>query len=70
MKQLELSIEGMTCGHCVAAVRKALSSLSGIQVQDVQIGSARVLLEESSIDIPAISHAIESAGYRMTSPKV
>ena len=41
MSKLELEIEGMSCGHCVAAVSEALGELHGVSVENVRIGSAR-----------------------------
>ena len=37
MTRTTLEIDGMTCGHCVAAVRKALQSLDGVEVEQVAI---------------------------------
>ena len=42
MKEIQIDISGMSCGHCVARVTKALSSVPGVRVDDVQVGSARV----------------------------
>ena len=37
-----IDISGMSCGHCVSAVRSALDGLAGIDVDDVSIGSATI----------------------------
>ncbi len=42
MEQLQLAIDGMSCGHCIASVRRALGALRGVAVQNVTVGSARV----------------------------
>ena len=42
MKQLKLEVAGMSCNHCVAAVRAALDSVPGVNVEQVQVGSATV----------------------------
>ncbi|HKS05804.1 MAG TPA: heavy-metal-associated domain-containing protein [Gemmatimonadaceae bacterium] len=57
-----LSIDGMSCGHCVSAVRQALASVPGVTVQDVQIGKATI---QSADPLPAqaIKDAVEDAGY-------
>jgi copper chaperone len=65
MKTLELKIEGMHCGHCVMAVRKELSKLPNVKVEDVQIGSARVQYDESTVSEQHLTRAIEEAGYRL-----
>ena len=40
MAHLHLTIEGMTCEHCVRAVRGRLEKTDGVKVDDVQVGSA------------------------------
>jgi copper chaperone CopZ len=42
MEQTTIQIDGMSCGHCVSRVQKALSRLEGVHVDQVEIGSARV----------------------------
>ena len=66
MKTAELKIEGMSCGHCVMAVKRELAKLRGVEVDDVQIGSARVRLDEKMVRVENLSQAVEKAGYRMT----
>jgi copper chaperone len=58
-----LKIDGMTCGHCVAAVRRALESVPGVQVADVQIGSAELNATADELPIQAIKDAVADAGY-------
>ncbi len=64
METLELTIDGMTCGHCVSAVRNALTGLEGVQVEDVAIGAARVRFEPAVIAPDQIVGAIEEEGYQ------
>jgi len=63
MKTQDLKIEGMTCGHCVMSVRKELTKLAGVKVEDVQIGKARVQYDESRVKRQDIERAVEEAGY-------
>lgn len=42
MAHIELTIEGMSCGHCVKAVEDALRSVPGVRSVEVRIGLARV----------------------------
>jgi copper chaperone len=58
-------IEGMSCGHCVMAVKKSLEKLD-LKEAHVLIGSAEVEYDESRTSEAAIKIAIESAGYRVT----
>lgn len=58
-----MKIQGMSCQHCVMAVRKELSRLAGVNVKDVRIGSAIVTYDEGSITPEQLKSAVEEAGY-------
>lgn len=65
MKTVDLKIEGMSCNHCVMAVKKELSKLDNVKVEDVQIGSAKLEYDENKVDTKAFADAIEEAGYKL-----
>jgi len=65
MKTQEFKIEGMSCSHCVMAVRKELSRLKYVKVSDVQIGSAKVEFDENKTTAAAIVNAIGEAGFKV-----
>ncbi len=67
MKTMNLKIEGMSCGHCVMAVKKELSKLPGVTVESVEIGKARVQVEEATVSSERLAKAVEEAGYRVVS---
>ena len=69
MKTQNLTIEGMHCGHCVMAVRKELSKVSGLTVEDVQIGNAQVQVDENKVNQEILAKAIDEAGYRLVAVK-
>ncbi|MCE7933628.1 MAG: copper chaperone [Chlorobi bacterium CHB2] len=58
-----LTIAGMSCGHCVVAVRQALQELEGVQVQNVTIGSAQIRRDPARATNQQLTEAIEDAGY-------
>ncbi|NQV73153.1 heavy-metal-associated domain-containing protein [bacterium] len=66
----ELTLEGMSCGHCVKAVKEALATVDGIEVEHVQIGSA--IVESAHIDkvLSEITTVLEDEGYPMVSCQV
>jgi copper chaperone CopZ len=64
-----INIDGMSCGHCVMAVRKELSKLPEVFVEGVEIGKAVVKYDESKIKDEVITGAVEEAGYQVTSIK-
>ncbi len=61
-----IEITGMSCGHCVHAVREALSNLASVQVEDVAIGKAVILAAPRTTD-DAIRAAIAEEGFTVTS---
>ena len=67
MKTQEFKIEGMSCGHCVMAVRKELGKLDNIKIDDVQIGKVKVEFDESKTEESRIINAIEEAGFKVIS---
>lgn len=66
MAEANITIEGMSCQHCVMAVKKALGGVPGILESNVQIGSAVVKYDESKIRKEDIETKIEDAGYKVT----
>lgn len=59
-----IKIEGMTCQHCVMAVKKELQKLDP-QNLDVKIGAATVEYDETKINERSIKASIEEAGYKV-----
>jgi copper chaperone len=63
MEQTTIDIQGMSCGHCVAAVKGALGRLDGVQVRDVKIGSATVAYDPRAVTPERIAEVIGDEGY-------
>jgi copper chaperone len=61
-----LSIEGMSCGHCVAHVKEALESVTGVTKTDVNLGKKQAVVEGSDLDDAAMKSAVADAGYEIT----
>jgi len=63
-------VDGMTCGHCVAAVTSELSALPGVQDVTIQLsvgGSSTVsVVSETPLADAAIAEAVVGAGYAVT----
>lgn len=66
MKQLKLEVSGMSCGHCVGAVREALAAVPGVRVEEVRIGSAAVSFDETKTNVGDLVDAVADAGYEAT----
>ena len=67
MKTVQLSIQGMSCGHCVMTLKKELSKLEGVTINTVEIGKANVVVDESKVTNQSLQHAVEEAGYSVVS---
>lgn len=63
MKTQSLTINGMSCGHCVMSVRNALESIDGVTVDEVRIGQATVQFDESAVQADVVAEAVRDAGY-------
>ncbi len=63
METKELSISGMSCGHCVAAVREALIQVPGVDVERVEVGKAVVRVEPGAVTDGVLVDAVQDAGY-------
>ena len=61
-------VTGMTCDHCVRAVRDELSRLDGVSDVEVDLASGRVLIHSRApVDEAAVRAAVEEAGYEVSS---
>ena len=63
MSRLALTIEGMSCTHCVSAVKGALAQLPGVQVEDVSIGAATLSYDPAKATVDQIVDAVNDEGY-------
>ncbi|MEE9432015.1 MAG: heavy-metal-associated domain-containing protein [Melioribacteraceae bacterium] len=64
MKDQTYKIEGMTCQHCVMAVKVELEEI-GVDSFEVEIGSAKVKFDENKITDTDINKAVEEAGFKV-----
>jgi copper chaperone len=64
MKVESFKIEGMSCNHCIMAVKKELSKLD-LKLLEVSIGSAKIEYDESKLPVQKIKEAVEEAGYKV-----
>jgi copper chaperone CopZ len=64
------AVEGMTCGHCVAAVSREVTRIegvTGVQIQLVPEGVSRVEVESSArVDPTRVAAAVAEVGYDLT----
>ena len=66
MQRAAIAIEGMSCRHCVNAVRQALEKLDGVTIEEVSIGSATVAYDPEITPMERITQTVREAGYEAT----
>lgn len=66
MEKAIFSINGMSCGHCAAAVTKALKGLAGVSEADVDLRTkqATVVYDPAKVSPDALKDAVRDAGYQ------
>ena len=63
-----ITVDGMTCGHCVNAVQTEVGKLEGVTDVAVDLSSGHVtVVADSTPDPAALQEAVEEAGYEVRS---
>lgn len=68
-KQYEIVLEGMSCGHCVAAARDALESVDGVSVEKIEVGRALITTDDFDEREARIQTVLTAEGYPLVSAK-
>ena len=66
MERAILHIDGMSCGHCLNAVNRALAEMPGVEVDTVRMGRAEVRYDQTQVSAAQLEAAVADAGYRAT----
>ncbi|HSJ07558.1 MAG TPA: heavy metal-associated domain-containing protein [Longimicrobiales bacterium] len=66
MATATLKVSGMTCQHCVRAVREALEGQDGVHSADVDLTAGRAVVEydEDRVSPEALAGAVAEEGYQ------
>ncbi|MDY0257982.1 MULTISPECIES: copper ion binding protein [Gudongella] len=62
-----LKVEGMSCNHCVMAVKRALTGLDGVGTVEVDLENGKVTVVGEELKDDAMKEAIDDAGYEVVS---
>jgi copper ion binding protein len=65
METMTMRIDGMSCAHCVKAVRDALGEVPGVQVRQVDVGTATVAFDPAVARPEQVADAVRDAGYEV-----
>jgi copper chaperone len=66
---MEIIVKGMSCGHCAAAVTRALAALPGVSDVQVDLTSGRVSFAAAGpVPMEELARVIKAAGYEVSMP--
>ena len=60
---MTITVPGMTCGHCEAAVKQEVGAVAGVTSVDVDLDTKLVTVTGDALDRDRIVEAIDEAGY-------
>lgn len=61
-------VSGMTCGHCVSAVKAELGKLDGVTDVEVDLATGKVTVtSDTELDAATVEAAVDEAGYVLAS---
>ncbi len=67
----QISIEGMSCGHCVKHIEEALKAVQGVGNVQVSLQGKNAVVEVSdSVPDANLKEAVEDAGYDVIGIKI
>jgi copper chaperone len=61
-----LTIEGMSCGHCVMHVKSALEDVAGVTGVEVDLLRKSAMVDGEALSDTALKAAVAEAGYRVS----
>ena len=64
MEKTTLNVQGMSCGHCKAAIESAVKEAGAADVTvNLEAGTVEVAYDTAKVDLQKVKDAIEDAGY-------
>lgn len=72
-RTVELYVEGLTCGHCVASVTEELSDVTGVLNTEVILNSTGLskvtVVTDDGVEDQELADAIAEAGFTLVEVK-
>ncbi|HOC08678.1 MAG: heavy-metal-associated domain-containing protein [Clostridiales bacterium] len=66
MKTSTLNVEGMSCNHCVMAIKKTVGAIQGVENVDVNLEGGTVSVQHGDgVNMEQLKEAIQGAGYEV-----
>jgi copper chaperone len=63
MSDLQYSVPGMTCDHCVSSVTEEVEKVDGVTNVNVNLDTKVVTISGGDLDDAQLREAIKEAGY-------
>jgi len=63
MEELTYTVNGMSCGHCKAAVEGEVGRVPGVEFVEADLDTKLVLVRGEGLEDAALRAAIDEAGY-------
>jgi copper chaperone len=66
VEKAKMSVEGMSCEHCVMTITKGLESLDGIGKVEVNLDAGQVSVEydQEKLSLDTIKAKVQELGYQ------
>ena len=64
MNKIEITIEGMTCGHCQMSVTNEIATLEGVKSVSVDHTLGTAIVESEGVSNEQFEEAVTEAGYK------
>ncbi|PKL23118.1 MAG: heavy metal transport/detoxification protein [Spirochaetae bacterium HGW-Spirochaetae-3] len=61
-----LTIEGMSCGHCMMHVKSALEDVAGVTSAAVDLLKKSAMIEGDNLNDAVLKAAVAEAGYKVS----
>ncbi|MEK5357972.1 copper ion binding protein [Paenibacillus sp. FSL L8-0709] len=65
MSNVTLTVQGMSCNHCVNSIKGALSEIGVDGRVDLQSKTVQVDFDENKVNLEKIKETIEGQGYEV-----
>ena len=62
-ERVVFEVGGMTCSHCVAAVKRALMECEGVGAVSLELSGGRAVVTGKGLDDECLTRAVEELGY-------
>jgi copper ion binding protein len=66
MTEATFSVAGMSCDHCVQAVKAEVGKVAGVASVAVDLDAGKVtVMSDGAVDAAAVRAAVEEAGFEL-----